>query len=156
MGKGPQNWWYSEFCSYNTAIEKREAYRYLTLWKKFLMKKLPERLYFKEEKWEETSNIATITLKLCMTKEKGDKGPKKESRSLKKVGVSKLGYTDIQYDVDKWVDAKKFTPAPFDLVKIETNEKTFNGWYTGEEWYSRQLNNKEKVLYWKQIREVYT
>jgi len=156
MGKAPNKQWYSEFCSYRTKKEKREAYRYLTLWKKFLMKKLPERLYFKEEKWSETYNLTTITLEFCMAKEKNDKGPKKDSKKLKKVGINKLEYADIKYGIDNWVDAKKFAPFPFDLVSIKTNKKTFNGWYTGAEWYAIRLSDGEHVLCWKRRKEVYT
>lgn len=42
---------------------------------------------------------------------------------LKKVGITKLSYGDIEYGSDEWVDAKRFTPAQFDLVKIKTKKK---------------------------------
>lgn len=74
---------------------------------------------------------------------------------LKKVGLTKLAYDDIVYDVDRWVDAKKFAPAKFDLVKMKTQTKTINGWYTGSDWYSLRLRDYDNVLYWKKIREVY-
>lgn len=74
---------------------------------------------------------------------------------LKKVGITKISYSDVEYGDDEWVDAKKFTPSSFDLVKIKTDEKTINGWYTGERWYALRLKKNEEVLFWKRLKEIY-
>ncbi len=74
---------------------------------------------------------------------------------LKKVGITKLAYDDIVYQKDGWVDAKKYTPSKFDLIKMKSQFKTFNGWYTGSEWFSLRIRDYDDILYWKKIREVY-
>lgn len=74
---------------------------------------------------------------------------------LKKIGVTPLGYDDIDYDAYGWADAKRFVPSKFDLVKIKTDTKTINGWYTGERWYAVRLRKKDDVLSWKKIKEIY-
>lgn len=81
---------------------------------------------------------------------------KKKSKGyamLKKVGQTKLGYDDVQYDIDGWADAKKYAPEPFDLVTLKTEERTGNGWFKGADWYSRKLGDNIKVLFWKRLEE---
>ena len=46
--------WYREFCTYSNRREKSEARKYLKLWQKFFIPKLPTRLSFEDEKWIET------------------------------------------------------------------------------------------------------
>jgi len=74
---------------------------------------------------------------------------------LKKVGFTKLAYSDIIYDLDGWVDAKKYAPKKQDLVKIKTKNAIMNGWHTGKEWFGISLYKKKdkEVLYWKRIYE---
>jgi len=150
MAKRSKKNWYSNFCVYKSQEERKEAGVYLKLWKKYFIAKLPERLKIKEEKWIENKELPSIGLKFCI--DNLDKSKKKE---LKKVGESLLSYDDVIYDIDGWADAKKYAPEQFDLVLIQTDNKTVNGWHTGEEWYSLRLRDYDDVLYWKRRKEAY-
>lgn len=63
----------------------------------------------------------------------------------------KFGYSDVEYDADKWADARKYIPCDFDLLhlKCENREKTIGGWASGKNWDGLKLNPEDKVLYWK-------
>ncbi len=63
----------------------------------------------------------------------------------------KMGYTDVQYDADKWADAKRFLPADYDLMYLKSPDhiKTIPGWSTGTKWDGLNLKTNASVLYWK-------
>lgn len=153
--KKPREYWFEQSSFYITLVEKEELRTYLDLWKKFFIKKLPPYLVFKREEWIVNGACRSITLRVCMRPKKTFKEGKKALKSLKKVGATKIGYTDIEYDCDGWVDAKRFAPAQFDLVRLKTQRHTINGWHTGEKWFSLRLRDIDNVLYWKKGKEVY-
>jgi len=62
-----------------------------------------------------------------------------------------FGYTDIPYDADGWVDAKKYRPGAYDLISMKTDSKTYSGWWSGERWDGRKIPPDADVLYWKRI-----
>lgn len=74
---------------------------------------------------------------------------------LKNVGVKDFWYKDVEYDIDGWVDALKYTPSKFDLVILKTDKNTITGWWTGDSWYSIRLKEDVKVLYWKRKKDIY-
>lgn len=61
----------------------------------------------------------------------------------------KFSYRDVVYDEDKWVDAKKFLPADFDLMFLKTKDKTYPGWSSGVKWDGLNVPKNLEVLYWK-------
>ncbi len=61
----------------------------------------------------------------------------------------KFSYQDVQYDEDKWVGAKKFLPADFDLLFMKTKDKTYPGWSVGKKWDGLNVPENLEVLYWK-------
>lgn len=52
-------------------------------------------------------------------------------------------------DKDKWIDASKIKPEPFDLCSLKTETKIKSGWYTGSIWDGANVQHNEKVLFWK-------
>lgn len=63
----------------------------------------------------------------------------------------KFSYKDIDYDPDKWADAKKFFPADFDLMLLKTKDKTYSGWASGYKWDGYKHKKENEVLYWKRL-----
>lgn len=61
----------------------------------------------------------------------------------------KVTYRDVKYDADKWVDAKFFLPADFDLVHLKTKDKTYSGWAMGNKWDGLKHKLDSEVFYWK-------
>lgn len=72
---------------------------------------------------------------------------------MKKVGLdNNFFYTDVEYDADGWVDAKRFMPADFDLCLLKIEDKSsIPGWASGFNWDGLRVKKKDKVLYWKKI-----
>ncbi len=71
-------------------------------------------------------------------------GQKKgESKSL-------FCYKHIIYDIDGWVDAKKYLPLDFDLVYIRVKgRKDQMGWHSTNMWDGLDLKKTDEVLFWK-------
>lgn len=61
----------------------------------------------------------------------------------------KFSYKDVEFDENKWADAKKFFPADFELMFLKTKSKTYIGWVNGLEWDGLNVPNNIEVLYWK-------
>ncbi len=71
---------------------------------------------------------------------------------LKKIGVSALTYEDIKHlTVDGWINAKKYTPYPYDLVivKLKNKIRETNAWYDGTKWCGLRLKKEDIIERWK-------
>jgi len=75
---------------------------------------------------------------------------------MKKV-VPALGfsYREIPCDPDGWIDASKYLPADFDLCRlmVEGKKRHMTGWVVEGNWFGRRIDSKDKVLFWKRIKE---
>lgn len=76
-------------------------------------------------------------------------------RKILEVGYNRINKKAIKIEeVDKtesgWVDAKKYAPKRFELVRIKTNYRELLGWWTGQTWFLKQQKQLEKVLFWKE------
>lgn len=65
------------------------------------------------------------------------------------VGKRGFKYSDVKTDYDGWVDAKIYRSAPFDLVRMKTQDKTKSGWWTGVKWDGYKFEKSDDILYWK-------
>lgn len=62
-------------------------------------------------------------------------------------------YLDIPVDQYGWVDAEKYRPHPYDLVKLLLSDgKELNGWWADTEWDGYHLKPHEIVIKWKRVQ----
>jgi hypothetical protein len=75
----------------------------------------------------------------------------KDSKTGKLVRKKILyNYQDVQYDIDGWVDSKKYLPEDFDLVYMRLKrEKVIPGWISGTSWLGLRLKPDDEVTFWK-------
>lgn len=85
-------------------------------------------------------------LQVGKTKIKFVEDGKKKSRPLT--------YSDCSPDIEGWIDASKFLPISFDLLKMRTDKKSYNGWYDGEDFVGGFMPKESTVIYWKHQREL--
>lgn len=59
---------YGEWVYFDNEVEKKEAIEYLNLWKKFMIKKLPDMKQKGKDQFVERNfpNTSTLGLKICM------------------------------------------------------------------------------------------
>jgi hypothetical protein len=84
-------------------------------------------------------------------------------RSLKKVGdiletgsKKRFAYSDVIYDHDGWVDATKYLPFDFDLVRVMTIEgRQYSGWCIGKEWDGQKIKPEMNIILWKKPEYIY-
>ena len=65
------------------------------------------------------------------------------------IGMDGFTYRDAIKDEDGWVDASKFLPMPYELVRVKTQDKSKNLWWNGREWEGFRKKDEDKVFYWK-------
>jgi hypothetical protein len=59
-------------------------------------------------------------------------------------------YHNITLDEYKFADATMFRPVPFDLCHLKTDkEKTYIGWWTGQEYFGTRLPENSTIIAWK-------
>lgn len=58
-------------------------------------------------------------------------------------------------DCDGWVDASVYLPHMYDIMylKIEGNQRTVCGWWTGMSWAGLKVKPNDIILYWKRKPE---
>jgi len=61
----------------------------------------------------------------------------------------KFSYTEIDYDLDGWVDVDRFLPEEYELVTLWLEEGIKNGWHTSAGWKGFRLKDYDVVIYWK-------
>lgn len=63
----------------------------------------------------------------------------------------KVSYSEVHYDIDGWVDAKKFLPVDQDLVYLKSPDhtKTIKGWSNGTTWDGLNVRSTDRIEYWK-------
>lgn len=78
------------------------------------------------------------------------------SKILKGDKEKTLDYSMVKTDSKGFADAREFIPVEYDLVVLITDRKRrVIGWWTGHEFYSRNLIADEKVCLWKKLKETY-
>ena len=70
-----------------------------------------------------------------------------------KDGKIKYTYKDVKYDIDGWVDAKKYLPADYDLCLMKTKSRTLYGWYSGLSWDGMKIKDSDQILFWKRKQQ---
>jgi hypothetical protein len=83
-----------------------------------------------------------------MTKKKTDRW--KYCQPPYEIGKDGFRITDIEKNMDGWVDANIYHPIPYDLVLLQTEKKNKPGWWTGQHWEGLRLLAEDRVYYWKQ------
>jgi|GEM_PF-4276920 len=69
---------YAEYAYYKNSEEKEEAKIYLTLWKKFYLRKLGKQVEYVNEQWVDREDLGTLAqysslaLKFCVKDEKNN------------------------------------------------------------------------------------
>ena len=48
-----------------------------------------------------------------------------------------------------WVEVNVKKPTSFELVYLSDSKRSYIGWWTGTEWFSRHMPQDFKVKYWK-------
>jgi hypothetical protein len=61
--------------------------------------------------------------------------------------------SDVQTDIDGWVNPTLWLPLAFDLCWLKTEKRVCTGWWTGKEWEGLRLKKDESILYWKRCTE---
>lgn len=74
--------------------------------------------------------------------------------NVQTVNMRNLKYTDLPNGLHGWHDPTNYYPKEFDLVEIQTEEKTITGWWTGNYWMGLRLCKNDKVKSWKKAREL--
>jgi len=64
-------------------------------------------------------------------------------------------YCKMPKDKFGWIDATKYFPPEYELVKIRTNLRDIQGWWTGFEWYIRKKLDNERIISWRRILSIY-
>lgn len=83
-------------------------------------------------------------------------GTTKTEKLDKKNRCKNLDYASVEYDKDGWANSKRFTPIPYDLLQLSTqNGKIRFGWWTGNDFYSLRLKPGEEVVAWKKAKDSF-